>query len=215
MMQAAEKAARAAMLEAAQREGIPLGPWSANARHQQVELDDQQLQFISELEQSSSNGEISGGDQHLLQEVMGLHQGGQLNFQIPPAEEKTASPSHYRQLQSPAQSIYPYQQQQPAEDLFRYHDAAHQQIPQDYFQQFLLHHHQQQSFDENSYVNDESLPALPEEHYLTIAQNGKLCRRTRSCLRFAIGLSRAVVVVVQARSWRPQRLSPAFHRNHC
>jgi hypothetical protein len=165
MMQAAEKAARAAMLEAAQREGISLGPWSANTRHQ---LDDQQLQFINELEQSSSNGEISGGDQHLLQEVMGLHQ-GQVNFQIEPVQETAASTpqSYYRQMQPAVESQYP--QQQLTDELMRYNNGM-QQIPQDYFQQFLLH---QQQFDENSFVQEDTVPSLPEEHYLTIAQNGK------------------------------------------
>ena len=201
-MQAAEKAARAAMLEAAQREGIPLGPWSINARHQQLELDDQQLQFINELEQSSSNGEISGGDQHLLQEVMGLHQGSQLNFQVSPGEDKSAVTSYYEQQQPSAdQSIHPYPQQRLAEDMLRYHDAAQPQIPQDYFQQFLLH--QQQPFEENTYINDDTIQALPEEHYLTIAQNG-----TPGC-RFIFGrfkLAADLLCLSQAQSLKPRKL---------
>jgi hypothetical protein len=168
MMQAAEQAARAAMLEAAQREGIPLGPWSASSKHQQVQLDDQQLQFINELEQSSSNGEISNGDQHLLHEVMGLHQ-GQINFQIAQPVEPNPAPLQYQQA---AQPHFLNSYQLPSDDSVQYHGGVHEQMSQDYFRQFLQ---QQQSFDENqnSYPNETFSPSLPHDHYLTIAQNGK------------------------------------------
>ncbi|GKZ00119.1 hypothetical protein MPSEU_000965300 [Mayamaea pseudoterrestris] len=178
MMQAAEKAARAAMLEAAQREGIPMGPWSSNTKQNQVQLDDQQLQFINELEQSSSNGEISNGDQHLLHEVMGLHQ-GQINFQIAQPEEKSGVSPFHRQAQPPFQNIY----QQSTDGVMHQDGGMQQQIPHEYFQQFLQHQHQQ-PFDEMSFSNENPLASLPEGHYLTIAQNGTILEATRTVTGF-------------------------------
>jgi hypothetical protein len=164
MMQAAEAAARAAMMEAARRDGIPLGSaFSTHSGGQPVQLDEQQLLFISELEQSSSNGEISGGDQHLLTEVMGLHQ-GQINFQIFQPEDKPQAPLYNNQQQLyQADQLY----QQSGGGLF-YENSMTGHNPQVELEQYLMH--QQQHAHLAAAPN--FMQSIPEEHYLTIAQNG-------------------------------------------
>jgi hypothetical protein len=174
MMQAAEAAARAAMLEAAQREGISLGPLSSSTNFpQQVQLDDQQIMFINELQQSNSNGEISRGDQHLLHEVMGLHH-GQLNDPMVQGEgdQETPCPLQIQQQQQQQPDEREYHQQ--VEDTFPFQIVA-QHIPDEFLQQFLLQQQQQQHplFDQSIASTEEFLETVPEEHYLTIAQNGR------------------------------------------
>jgi hypothetical protein len=168
---AAEEAMRVAAGEASYQQDDEndgqIGTRVTSSQHL-MNLDEHQRLFINHLEQSSSNGEIAGQDEHLLREVICLSQShqsidGHSRNQLSTKQDVVA----FAHAQAQAQMAANEAQVEPTDPI-----AAAQ--ANQFLQQMLMQQQQQQlqsQFHNESALAD-SFISKPDEHYLTIAQNG-------------------------------------------